>query len=235
MQPSTASPKAISAPPERQQVDLRRAQQDSPGAWIGPPMPSTEPSPSRATAATAATARLSTVEGRRHGRRQRTPRRGTRARPRRSATAVARYLPPGPDESLWTSIRLRPTRPANPTSRATPSRPAVTRSPESSPSRTSTSPTNSRPAATRSTIVDVGRQVHQHETGEERAGDRADRAEEIDVAERPARPPRALDGDLGHDRPDHAEHRAGHQEVERDDQDRVERERQSTSGPGRSR
>ena len=60
------------------------------------------------------------------------------------------------------------------------------------------------------------RQIHEHETAEERAGDRADRPPEIDVADRAAGLPRLLDGHLGDDRPDHAQHRRRHQEVEHD-------------------
>ena len=59
----------------------------------------------------------------------------------------------------------------------------------------------------------------QDETAEERPGDRADGAPEIDVADRAAGLPRLLDGHLGDDRPDHPQHRRRDQEVEHDDQD----------------
>ena len=45
--------------------------------------------------------------------------------------------------------------------------------------------------------------------------DRADRAPEIDVADRAAGLSRLLDGHLGDDRPDHPQHGRRYQEVER--------------------
>ena len=81
----------------------------------------------------------------------------------------------------------------------------------------------------------VGGQVHQDEAGQERADDRADRAPEVDVADRAARLPRLLDGDLGDDRPDHPQDRGRDQEVERHDDDRPDVPGQGFEAGGQTR
>ena len=62
------------------------------------------------------------------------------------------------------------------------------------------------------------RQIDEHETAEKRADDRADRPEEVHVADRTAGLPRLLDRHLGDDRPHHPQHRRRNQENQGDDQ-----------------